>query len=78
MTIVNSDSIQSVQSLHEDADSAFCNNCPECFVIPVEPQPHLDAPVFLIAPPWAEGIDRVAICLQVHQRGRRPLMALCQ
>ena len=23
-------------------------------MLPVEPQPHFDAPVFLVTPPWAE------------------------
>ena len=70
------DTVGDLQDLYEAAETAFCEECPELCVLPVEPQPHLDAPVFLVTPPWAEGLNRVAICLQIHQRGRRPLISM--
>ena len=42
----------------------------------VHPQPRVDAAAFLVVPPWCKAIARLPICLQVHQRGARPLISM--
>ena len=70
------DEVSCVDDLFEAADASFCEEEPENHVVEIYPQPHMDSAAFLIVPPWAETINRIPICLQIHRGGRPPLVSM--
>ena len=75
-TAVWSDAAHSVDDLFEAADGALDDDEPELFVLEVYPQPHMDSAIFLVTLPWAQTLGRIPVCLQVHRRGRAPLVSM--